>query len=91
MLFLPKAHSTEQTPFTRALPSSTQLTAESTEAMRIKCLAQGHNIMMLPGFEPSIAVSRNGYLTNMTNDRKAALDCVHNALSLTKYSYELTG
>ena len=31
---------------------------ESTEAMRIKCLAQGHNILM-PEFEPSTPVSRN--------------------------------
>ena len=36
----------------------THLTAESTEAMRIKCLAQGNNIL-LPGFEPSTSVSRN--------------------------------
>ena len=40
-------------------PPGTNFTAESTEAMRIMCLAQGHNILMLPGFEPSTFVSRN--------------------------------
>ena len=39
-------------------PPGTHFTAESTEAMRIKCLAQGHNILM-PEFEPSTPVSRN--------------------------------
>ena len=62
-----KVHSTEQTAFWKVFPSGTHFTAESTEVIRIKCLAQGHDIQMLPGFEPSIAMSRNGYLTNMTN------------------------
>ena len=39
------AHSIEQTPFTRVLPSGINSTAESIEEMRIKCLAQGHNIL----------------------------------------------
>ena len=41
----------------------TNFTAESTEAMRIKCLAQGHNIL-LPGFEPSTSVSKTDILAN---------------------------
>ena len=65
--FLRKAHSTEQTPFTRVSPYGTRLTAESIEAMRLKCLAQGHNALMLPGFKPSITVSTNRRLTDMTN------------------------
>ena len=44
----------------------THLTAESTEAMQIKCLAQGHNILM-PGFEPSTSVSRNRHSNHLTN------------------------
>ena len=35
--------------------------------MRIKCLAEGHNMLMRPGFEPSIDVSRNQRLSDMTN------------------------
>ena len=31
----------------------THFTAESTKAMRMMCPAQGHNMLMLPGFEPS--------------------------------------
>ena len=38
------------------VPAGTHFTAESTEAMRIKCLAQRHNIVM-PGFAPSTSVS----------------------------------
>ena len=48
------------------LPSGTHLTAESTEAMRIKCHAQGYIILTQPGFEPSTAVIRKRHLTNMT-------------------------
>ena len=33
--------------------------------MRIKCLAQGHNILM-PGFEPSTSVSRNQHSKQTT-------------------------
>ena len=36
--FLRKAHSNEQTPFTAVFPSATHFSAESTEAMWIKCL-----------------------------------------------------
>ena len=41
-------------------------TAESTKAMRINCLAHGHNILMQAGFEPSIAIFKNRHLNNMT-------------------------
>ena len=34
------------TSFTRLFPSGTHFTAESTEAMQIKYLAQGNNILM---------------------------------------------
>ena len=64
---LRKAHSTEQTPFTKVFPSSTHFTAEATEAVRIKCLAQEYNILIQPGLEPSMSISRNRDLTNMTN------------------------
>ena len=59
-----KAHSTELTPFAMVFQSGPYFTDESTEAMRIKCLAQGHNILIQPQFEPPIAVTRNGYLTH---------------------------
>ena len=65
--FLRRAHSTEQTPFTRVYPPGTHFTVESTDAMRIKCLPQGLNILMLPGFEPSIAVSIDRHLAHVTN------------------------
>ena len=48
------------------VPPGTYFTAESTEAMRIKCLAQGNNIL-LPGFEPSTSVSRNRHSSKTTN------------------------
>ena len=38
--FLWKAHGIEQIPFTRVFPSGTHLSVESTDAKRIKCLAQ---------------------------------------------------
>ena len=47
----------------RLSPPGTHFTAESTEAMRIKCLAQGNNIL-LPGFEPSTSVSKTDILAN---------------------------
>ena len=47
-------------------PPGTHFTAESTEAMQIKCLAQGNNILML-GFEPSTSASRNRHSNHMTN------------------------
>ena len=61
MLFHRKAHSTEH-----PLRGCTNLTADSTEAMRIMCLAQGHNVLM-SGIEPSISVSRNRHSNNMIN------------------------
>ena len=50
----------------RLSPPGTDFTTESTEAMRIKRLAQGHNIL-LPGFEPSTSVSRNRHSSQTTN------------------------
>ena len=46
----------------RLSPPGTHFTAESTEAMRIKSLAQGENILML-GIEPSTFVSKIDILT----------------------------
>ena len=48
------------------VPSGTHFTGESTEEMRIKCLAQGHNTL-IPGFEPSTSVSRNRQSNHTTN------------------------
>ena len=48
-------------------PNGTHFTAESNVAMRIKCLAQGQNILMLPGFKPTTSVSRNIHHDHMTN------------------------
>ena len=39
-----------------------EITAESTEAKRIKCLAQEHN-MQMPGFETSTSVSKTDIQT----------------------------
>ena len=36
-----------------SLPSQVPITAGWTEAMKIKCLAQGHNTLAWPGIEPS--------------------------------------
>ena len=47
---------------TRLSPPGTHFTAESTEAMRIKSLVQGENILML-GIEPSTFVSKIDILT----------------------------
>ena len=46
----------------RLSPPGTHFTAESTEAMRIKYLAQGEDILML-GIEPSTFVSKIDILT----------------------------
>ena len=41
----------------RVFPPGTRFTAQSTEAMPIKCLVQGHNILIQPWFEqPSISL-----------------------------------
>ena len=53
--FLRRAHCAEQTPITRVFPSGTHFAAAPTDAMRIKCLAKGHNILMQPIIEKSIA------------------------------------
>ena len=50
----------------RLSPPGTHFTAESTEAMQIKCLAEGHNILM-PGDEQSTSVSRNRNSNQTTN------------------------
>ena len=50
----------------KAVPPGTHFTAESTEAMRIKCLAQGYNVL-LPGFKTSNSVSRNKHPEHMTS------------------------
>ena len=52
-------------------PPGTHFTAESTEAMRIKSLAQGENILML-GIEPSTFVSKIDILTTTP-----IVHCVH--------------
>ena len=65
-----KCYSSEKltalTSFTRVSPPGNRFTAESSEAMRKKCLAQGHNILM-PGFELSAHVHRNRHSNHMTN------------------------
>ena len=43
--FLQKTHITEQRPFMRVFPSGTHFSAEWTEAMPIKCPAQGRSIL----------------------------------------------
>ena len=73
--FLCKAHSTEQTPFMRVLQSGTHLSAESTEAMRIICLAEGHNIMQPNFVESSICISRHRFLTLVTKMLKKSYSC----------------
>ena len=65
--FLWGPHTTEQMHFMRVFLSRTHFTTELTEAMWIKCLAQGHSILMKPGFEPLITVSRNRHLIDLTN------------------------
>ena len=51
-------YGTKQTHFMRVIPSGSHFRAESTEAMPIKFLVHGHNIMMHPRVKPSIAVSK---------------------------------
>ena len=62
-----KAHGTELTHFSRVISSGTYFSAESSEAMWIKCLAKGHIILMQSGFVPSVAIAINRHLTHMTN------------------------
>ena len=63
--FLWNAHSTEHP--SQECQSNVHFTTESTEVLQIKRLAQGHNILMLPGFEPSTSVSRNRHSNHMSN------------------------
>ena len=59
---IPPKSSLHWTLFTRMYPPGTQYTAESTEAIRKKCLTQGQNTLM-PGFKPSASVSETDILT----------------------------
>ena len=47
----------------RLFAAGTHYSFESTEAMQITCLAQGHIILMWPRIEQLISVSRNCVLT----------------------------
>ena len=68
VLFHRRAHSTGQhTAFTGVLPCAIHLSAESTVAMHIDSLAQGHNILTYPGLEPPITVLKSRHLTHVTN------------------------
>ena len=58
----------------RLSPPGTHFTADSTEAMRVKCLAQGHNILM-PGYEPSTSVTRNRHSNQTTNMLNNCCNC----------------
>ena len=64
----------------RLSPPGTYFTAESTEAMRIKSLAQGENILMLR-FEPATFVSKNDILT--TTPIVHVIFCSQGFLSIT--------
>ena len=44
----------------RLSPPGTSFAVELTEAMQIKCVAQGHNILV-PGFQLSTSVSRKHF------------------------------
>ena len=52
--------------FMRLSQPGAHFTAESTEAMQVKYLAQGNNIL-LPGFEPSTSASRNRHSNQTIN------------------------
>ena len=61
--FLRRALGTANAPFTRMFVFGTHQSAESTEGMQIKCIAQGHiNI-----FEPSTSVSIKQNPVHATN------------------------
>ena len=64
--FLWKADCTNQILFMMVFPSGTHFSAESTEAMQIKCFAQEFNVPMQPRFEPLITASRERHVTDMT-------------------------
>ena len=64
--FLQSSQCAEQSTSTGVCPFDALLSAESTETMQIKCLAQGHNIFMKPKVELLISLSRYQLLTNMT-------------------------
>ena len=63
--------------------STIHYTAVSTEAMRFMCLAQGHNILMQHGFEPSMAATifRHSYhMTNMLQKDNLLVQITNNRL-----------
>ena len=62
-------------------PPGTHFTAESTEAMRIKSLAQGENILMLR-FEPTTFVSQIDILTTtpIVHTKNISFLCENNLL-----------
>ena len=64
--FLQRAHSIEQAPLTMVMPSGTHFTADSTEAMQIKSLAQGHDKLTLPGFKTVDLYPETDILTTCT-------------------------
>ena len=59
------AHRTEQADLMTVFQSGTHLSAEMNEAMQIKYLALGHNILMLPSIELSIFICSNRLLAVM--------------------------
>ena len=65
--FIRKDYGNEQAPFTSVIPFGIHFSADSTETMQTKCLAQDLNELMQPGYEPSIAVSRNLQFAITTN------------------------
>ena len=66
MPFLRRAHGTEHTPFTRISSPGFHFTAESTEAMRMRCLAQGHNRLGPVRFQPSTINPETDFLPSRT-------------------------
>ena len=72
----------------------THFSAELTEAMQIKYLAQGNNIL-LPGFEPSTSVSRNRHsgqtinmLCHLLHSVKIFFTVLYDLLLLMIYAFK---
>ena len=62
------------------VPLCTHFTAESTEAMRIKCLAQGHKILM-PGFASYQYLSENSAVLDISlASTLMSLTCNHSII-----------
>ena len=85
--FLQK-ESCRDTPFTSVSLHDIHHTAESTEAMQIKCLRQGHSILMLPGFEPSTSVSRKQHPNHMTKMLRKTCTRVNNVIYKYTQNYK---